>query len=360
MEGLKQKLIRSSSILLSTFALAATTAQARDFMLEELPESENRFSLPRACGGETYYTFMQDVLGPRMLEVAENLSGTPNEEALRNGEGIAVKLDANNHNFHVNFPNDPQGGRSYGWTEGQIGDWSDRMYLDFLSEVVAGEEDNLENFYEVVIRMLGNCSTAGLSDLSHEAQRVATNFLAIYTAEEYRRIVDTGLSWDDALLQVTLVAAVHGGQETHTMFYAGELTNQVPDQSTCGYFRDREGLRTRAARLNDYWQFGRKASAQFEARGRCTGSSGINITRRDFEAMGRLITAYERDVKESANLQAVESIVGSSPNFIKAVAKYFTTGKARAKDTNRLATKLAALMIEVREDAAEITASGQE
>ena len=62
-----------------------------------------------------------------------------------------MKLGENNYNVHINFPLRATGGRSYGWTNGQVGDWSDRMYLDSIAQLMAeGDEDNIAAFYTIV------------------------------------------------------------------------------------------------------------------------------------------------------------------------------------------------------------------
>ena len=134
-----------------------------------------------------------------MESLALGAGKLPNQQALKEGLGVAVRLDDNNYNIHENFPKSAQGGRSYGWTSGQVGDWSDKTYLDNLARVVVEKDkDDLKNFYQTIIQVLGACDAEGLAALRNNydsktntgapTQRVVTNFLAIYTAEEYRAI----------------------------------------------------------------------------------------------------------------------------------------------------------------------------
>jgi hypothetical protein len=185
--------------------------------------------------------------------------------------------------------------------------------------------------------------------------RVATNFLAIYTAEQYRAIMGTK-NWDDALLQVTLLGAFHGGQTTLTKFYHNQFTEKAPDQDDCVYFSGAKAP-LRLARMNDYWQLGKTATLVVEpktGKKRCKGRSGINITRNDFLALGRAITAAKVN---SRSLAAVQAIVGKSPNVFATISQYFVTGKADAAKTEQLAKAVSKFLLEVRNDADKITDS---
>jgi hypothetical protein len=340
--------IRSfAGVFVLHFALAHG-ALAADFVLPDLPKTqEDRdYGLKADCDGGTYYSFMESTIHPQLLRIARKPSRRSNEDALREGLGLAVQLDGRNYNFHVNYPSTEQGGRSYGWTDGQVGDWSDKMYLERLSEVVSsGSDRELDAFYRTVIELLGACDPSGLSGLDKKAQRVANNFLAIYTAEQYRAMVGTS-KWDDALLQVTLVAAFHGGQKTFTKFYLGEFTSKSFKQAPGVYRGSVEG-KPKRAEMNDYWQF----SANPDSR-----RSGINLTRRDFEAMGRAITDYVATEGESRALGRIRKVVGDDPNVIKAITRYFTQNKANPGKTEALAKDVAELLVQVRRDADAITA----
>ena len=111
------------------------------------------------------------------------------------------------------------------------------MYLKHLAEVEAeNNSQDLDAFYETIVRLLGSSNPDGIENLVAPTQRVATNFLAIYTAEEYRAMVPKGIkNWDDALFQVTMLAAFHGGQSKFTLFYEGKFTNQTKKQAAGVY-----------------------------------------------------------------------------------------------------------------------------
>jgi hypothetical protein len=104
----------------------------------------------------------------------------------------------------------------------------------------------------------------------------------------------------------------------------------------------------KAADLTDYWQFSPIPSRK---------NSGINETRPDFEKMGQVITAYE---KNNADVQAIEQIVGGDgTNVIKDLTTYFAYGKAQAASTDELAAHVASLMVQIRADAQAITDSNK-
>lgn len=348
------------SLKMLVFVLAlglSTAAIAKDFKLPFLEHAKApTYDLTDSAiaGSATYYDFMRSDLGAKMLEEAPNAkSGFTNEKVLAAGGGISVKLGENNYNVHINFPLKATGGRSYGWTNGQVGDWSDRMYLDNLIMATSSDDmDQMVAFYTVIINTLGKTDPAGIDDLSAQSQRVAANFIAIYTAEQYRAMVpDPNMNWDDALLQVTLLGAFHGGQSNFAKYYMGEFTATSRKQASGVYNRGKPGplfdqAQKKDAVMNDYWQF----SANPESK-----QSGINITRKDFLAMGQAITAYEANFKNK-NLKKIQKIVGGDPkNVISAICTYFTEGKAKVEDTDALAEAIAAFMIDIKNDADDIS-----
>ena len=195
--------------------------------------------------------------------------------------------------------------------------------------------------------MVGNCDAKGLSKLSGMAERVATNFLAIYGAEEYRATLGTR-NWDDALFETLMLGAFHAGQNTLTKFYMGKFSTRSYEQAPGIY--DAHGApalkpaKAKAAQLNDYWQF----SVNPDSR-----RSGINLTRPDFEEMGTVITSYEIN---NSDLKAIEAIVkGSGKNVFKDITQYFANDKAKASDADNLAGRVASFLVQVRKDAEKIT-----
>src|SRR5947208_14488129 len=99
-----------------------------------------------------------------MESLAPRAGKVPNQQALEQGLGVAVRLDDNNYNIHENFQKSAQGGRSNGWTSGQVGDWTDKMYLDNLALVLAEKDkDDLKNLYQPIIQLLPACDTHQLA-----------------------------------------------------------------------------------------------------------------------------------------------------------------------------------------------------
>jgi hypothetical protein len=239
-----------------------------------------------------------------------------------------------------------------------VGDWSDAMYLDKLWEVVSGkDEKDIANFYELLIRMLGACNSddkdLSIEGLQGDTQRVAANFLAIYTAEAYRAMVpEPHMNWDDALFEVTMVAAFHGAQEKLTKFYMLKFTDQSKEQGSGVYAKRRPGpsyedAKDKDAELNDYWQFSANPDSK---------QSGINETRVDFEKMGQEITRYEAGKKNQA-LRRIQAVVKGDPeNVIKSISQFFTRGQSKdVAKIDALAKDVSEFLMNVRDDAGDIT-----
>src|SRR5215472_6853150 len=353
-------------VLVTLFtAVLITSVYADDFTLAKLPSFAHNFDLTTASdsGKNSFYKFIHETLAPEMESLAPSAGKVPNREALEQGLGVALRLDDNNYNIHENFPKSAQGGRSYGWTSGQVGDWSDKMYLDNLARVIVEKDKNdLKNFYQTIIQLLGACDPHELASLINNynpetntgvpTQRVATNFLAIYTAEEYRAIQGTK-NWDDAILEVTLLGAFHGGQTTFTKFYRGKFTTRSSVQETGNYYglpsKDKNGkiipTVAKDATMDDYWQISKTSTR-----------SGIHLTAGDYGKMGTAITKYESTKAQNKPLNLIESMVGKGPNVIHSISTYFTEGKADPSKTNILAGAVAQFLDEVNTDANEITA----
>tara|TARA_B110001454_G_scaffold219192_1_gene251238 strand:+ start:126892 stop:128028 length:1137 start_codon:yes stop_codon:yes gene_type:complete len=347
-----------SLLLISLTALLAIRSSAKDFELDVLPQAEHPNFILTDMIGQTYYDVVHNKIAHAMEEEGA-IRGGDNEKKLRTGGGVSVYLAPAIYNIHINFPKSEMGGRSYGWNHGKVGDWSDSMYLRSLAKVTQkSSEQEISDFYRVIINILGSSDSRGISTLEPDAIRVATNYLAIHTAEQYRRIQKNTTRWDDALLQVTLLAAFHSGQERFQMFYTGDFTDVVRKKNPGVYANGHEGVlfnnaKSERADLESYHQFSGKTPDQ-----KGSNRSGINLTRKDFERMGQEITSYF-EATGSKNLDAIKKIVGYRPNrdsnIIAAIAKYYCEGFAKSKDTQALAAAVSAFMIETRDHANEIT-----
>jgi hypothetical protein len=341
-------------VALSPFLVARA---GNDFILPKLPQPADRtLELKSVAAQSSFYDFMHSQLGPSIARFAPQAKGPEtNQSELKAGHGVTVKLSQFNFNVHVNYTSDSLGGRSYGWTRGEVGDWSDQAYLDHLSAALTVDDlDEMAKFYKLLVQILGACNAddkeVSIETLTNPAQRVATNFLAIYTAEAYRAMVPVNPhhGWDDALLQVTMLGAFHSGQTTLTKFYLGKFTGKSKKQGP-GVYRgpNADGAATKDADLNDYWQF----SANPDSR-----RSGINETRGDFVEMGMKITKYAKSTgnKMVANIEAV---VGESDNVIQAISQYFTSGRSKnISKVDQLANDVADFLTTIRKDADKITA----
>jgi hypothetical protein len=332
-------------------------AMGADFSLPKLPQPADRtFDLKTVAGQSSYYDFIHAQLGPTIEKLAPQAKGSETDQAeLNAGHGVTVKLSPFNFNIHVNYRTSSLGGRSYGWTRGEVGDWSDETYLDHLAAALKVDDaEEVATFCKLLIRMLGACNAedprSSIETLANPTQRVAANFLAIYAAEAYRAMVpeQPHHGWDDALVQVTMLAAFHSGQATLTKYYMGTFSNQSRKQGP-GVYRgpNAAGAAAKGAELNDYWQF----SANPQSR-----QSGINETRGDFAALGQKITKYAKSTASRA-VTNIEAVAGTSDNVIQAVSQYFTEG--RSKDIARiddLANNVAEFIADIRAGADKITA----
>jgi hypothetical protein len=72
--------------------------------------------------------------------------------------------------------------------------------------------------------------------------------------------------------------------------------------------------------------------------------------------MGTTITKYESTKAHNQTLSLIQSIVGSGPNVIQSISRYFTDGRADPSKTNTLAVAVAQFLDQVNTDANVITA----
>ena len=288
--------------------------------------------------GQPFFNVMKDVIYPEINTQASNRTASWNHlNGIKRGEGVEVILVADVTTYHVKYYADTEdkverSGRSFGAVgSGQvkkyIADASYKHYLRSLEYVLRGSDKEVEAFYSAILKVITDSDPSDFSRLKTKSKQVAADFVAIYIAEQYRRLTATkgaylGRShrWDDALMQVTLVSAFHSGQDQMAMFYEGEFSSQVYDQDACLYRASaddskRELEEKRNARLYDYWQF--------TVRSECPGRSGVNLTRRDFEKLGRALT---RELN-GEDLKELELGRSYEKNFIKAATKDLLTGE---------------------------------
>jgi hypothetical protein len=359
-------------MLRKTFALVVALGFvggvfAADFSLDTLPQAANpTFDLTSRDKAMSFYDFMRspDGVGAKLLELAPSAQpSSTNVAELQAGHGVSMRLGAKNYVILINFPNLAQGGRAYGWTSGQVGDWSDQMYLDHLAGISIGDDSVDEpNFYQLLVHLLGTLNVDGLEGMRNATQRVFSNFAAIYAAEAWRaRVPQPHKGWDDALFQVTMLAAFHGGQLAAdlplTKFYLGQFSSNSKVQGPGVYGKTGPGpsaanAPNKKATLDDYWQFSAIPTSH---------QSGVNETRHDFELMGQKITEFEA-AKGNELLGKIQAVVGGdNANVIKSISQYFSNGLS--KDTSKidqLSKDVSAFLMQVRADAKDITASLQQ
>lgn len=268
--------------------------------------------------------------------------------------GVAVKIDANNISYNVNYgtgerPDDERTGRSFGESNNRLAlDASDKHYLSILEEYVRSDKQNIREFYRVILNILFNSDPTGFNKITPAGQAVASDFLAVYIAEQNRHLMSNlrNHPWDEALLEVTLLAALHSGQEKVMVMYEGQLTDKTKSQATgCAGRPGRE----KPASMIDYWQFSNSSDPAHCSR------SGINITRKDFRALGKQITSFQR----AANPELVSRIeramrVSRSENLFASLSGFLISNRAPARydrATLKLAEDFAEFLVNVQASA---------
>jgi len=279
--------------------------------------------------------------------------------ALVSGGGVAVQFDQNNISYNVNYgtgeyEKDEMTGRSYGEAPKRLAlDASDKHYLQMLENYVRADQQNIGQFYKTILQVLLNSDASGFPRISLAGQAVATDFLAVYIAEQDRHLMADLKShpWDEALLEVTLLSAFHSGQETVMVMYGGELTGTTLQQA---HGCSTEERKEKDASMIDYWQFSTSSDPANCRR------SGINITRKDFRALGAMITEFQRQ-KNPSLISRIERRLGlrqQSQNLFADLSRFLINDKTPQqldRETLKLADDFTTLLLEVRDQAEETT-----
>lgn len=324
-DKVSRKALRSSGGQAALEQLAANLSEQGNFTLYTLPDAVR--SAPN---------FRGDMYG-----IATFL-------ALASGAGVAVRVNDDNYYYNVNYGDgkhqkDEQTGRSFGAGPAhKANDASDAFYLREVENYVRNDSKNPSELYRVILEVLTNCDVSNYSRLSASGQTVATDFLAIYTAEEDRHLMSNLRThdWDTALAEVTLLSALHAGQKDIMVMHEGKLKKLVPDQIT---------KKERAASLIDWWQFSKQPGSR---------RSGINLTRKDFRALGAAISAFERE-NHPELVDAIEAITGKSSGNVFAELTGFLinrkTPTSLGKKAGQLTEAFVAFLDQVRKDANDIS-----
>jgi hypothetical protein len=205
--------------------------------------------------------------------------------SMASGAGTLVVLDSDNYYYNYGYksgsvPNeDVKSGRSFG--AGPLHnaiDASDVYYLNELEKYLQSTPD-LKPFYTAILKVLLKCDSSGLRELSPLGQTVATDFLAIYTAEVDRHLmVDLKPQihpWENDLAGSTFVSAF------------GARVGKVM----------KEGV-LQAAPARDWWAMSASGS----------GRSGIGITRKDRQKLQQHLSAYLRATRPELVAQIENAI----------------------------------------------------
>lgn len=281
--------------------------------------------------------------------------------------GAIIKYAPLNYAYNIHYGNgenekDERTGRSFG--EGptrSADDASDKNYLTDLEEFVLENPESMDEFYSTLVKVLGNSDASDYLKIPKSGQTLLTDFLAVYTAEQARNLMDGRISlhWDAALLEVTLLGSFHAGQEQIELFYRNptdrsiafvtEVYNQSPGCNPV------DTDKVRSARLYDYWQF----SASTD-RANCN-RSGINITKEQFRKLGQAISDYERE----NNPKLVEKIEkhfeenNRGGNVYQELSNFFINKNAKASlgdsRANQLAKDMTQFLMQVVQDAPAIS-----
>lgn len=237
--------------------------------------------------------------------------------ALVSEGGVGVEFDENNIAYNVNYgtgkmKDDERTGRSFGESvqRGAL-DASDKHYLTILENYVREDKNNVGEFYRTILSILLNNDATNMSNITANGQAVAADFLAVYIAEQDRHLMTNFRNhpWDEALLEVTLLAAFHSGQSKVKVMFGGKLTDTTYQQAPgCEQSLNR---REKPASMTDYWQFSSSTDPKNCSR------SGINITRREFRALGKKITKHQRKVNPDLvyKLEKLLGVRGESENI---------------------------------------------
>ncbi|MBT7611230.1 MAG: hypothetical protein HN576_15835 [Bacteriovoracaceae bacterium] len=257
---------------------------------------------------------------------------------------------------------DDRTGRSFGeGTSRDADDASDKNYLKDLEEFVIEHKSSTKAFYTTLLKSLSNSDSSDMPLISEHGQTLLTDFLAVYTAEQARNLMDGRISvhWDGALLEVTLLGAFHAGQEDIKLFYkdpySGEtsFTNTVYNQDIGCSVKERK---VRGVKLYDYWQFSSSTNMNHCRR------SGINITKRSFRKLGLLISDYQRKHNPEiiANVERHFTSRNTGKNVFYQLSKFFINSKTPVnlgdKRASELSLDFTTFLLQVRKDAAKITA----
>ena len=357
------------------------SAEARDYRNKRVGDYSNAstdISLSES-NNTTFLTFMKETLYPLIRSEATNQTpyGVKHLSDIRNGIGAELKLAPDVTTYHVKYAGPWQdkadrSGRSFGVVNdgpivpGQKVDYiADASYAFYLSELeeVLEDKEQAEIFFKAIFKVIIKTDSSEFLNprMRYHTKRVAADFVAVYVAEQYRRLLKYDgqyvnyspqeiahsswkararrKPWDGAHLQTTILANFHAGQSIPGMYFAGDYMTQpyhqkskVDGEDVCAYelltnrnpWDDKLAKKAwqRPFKLKDYWQFGTE----------CGGRSGVNVTRSDFRKLGRQVTKWLNRNGHQDDLAKIwttsEQTIGTRRNVVDAIAHNIINDKA--------------------------------
>lgn len=183
---------------------------------------------------------------------------------LASGSGTLVDLGSQNYFYNIGYTVPVvKSGRSYAVSPSRpLLDPSDTYYLSEMDSVLGSSHAGVpDSFLGVVLNVILNCDSSGLSSLDAAAQTALIDFVAVYTAELDRhvmvKLVPSKDPWEIDIAEVTLLSSY--GSAAKMVMKNGSL---VAGSATAYY-------------------------------GTGTSGGGIGETRTDFMKLGTAITTYE-------------------------------------------------------------------
>jgi hypothetical protein len=267
--------------------------------------------------------------------------------AMASGAGTLVTLDDESYYYNYGYKSgaeadDVKSGRSFGASPGhRANDASDLFYLAELKDLLADKKAHKE-FYETILELLTKCEAAGFKgEMTQAAETVATDFIAIYTAELDRHLM-VGLNparhpWENDLAEVTFVSA-YGVEAGKVMLIEeeggeGKLVDGEPKQ---------------------YWE-----------KSKISNRSGIGQTRQPRRKLQKLISAFERENNPEL-VKAIEQVTGERRDgdvyrgmmeYLNS-ARYLKSPRAQdevTKNAGALTEAFVKFLAQTRKDANQIT-----
>ena len=121
--------------------------------------------------------------------------------------GPIIRYHDDNYAYNIHYgtgtvEKDNRTGRSFGaGPVRQAEDASDKNYLIDLEEYVVEHSGNTQEFYTTLLKTLLNSDADNYPNISDFGQTLLTDFLAVYTAEQARNLMDNKIHphWDASL-----------------------------------------------------------------------------------------------------------------------------------------------------------------